>query len=46
MDVTDLAVGNHTDPVQLFEYAKCLVASLPSEELRQIPSKSGSLDEH
>jgi 3-oxoadipate enol-lactonase len=41
-----LVVANHKDPVHPFEYAERLTSAIPSAALREIPSKSVSVEEH
>jgi pimeloyl-ACP methyl ester carboxylesterase len=46
IDMPTLVLGNHNDPIHPFEFAERLAASIPSAQLREIPSKSDSLKEH
>ena len=44
--VPTLVLGNRVDPIHPFEYAEELARAIPSSELREITSKSVSLERH
>jgi len=46
IEVPTLVLGNHDDPIHPFDYAERLAASIPSAQLREIPSKAKGLEEH
>ena len=41
-----LVLGNRLDPIHPFEYAEDLARAIPGAELREITSKSISLEQH